>query len=378
MKIVRFHGTKINGYLDLDVKFNGELTFVTGINGSGKTTALNSIISLLMPRLDFLTMQDYERLSIEIEHESKRLALTSWKSKNGAQLFIDSFPDNPLTVVSIEWDETASLSRNREMEQSFFREQLSQNINHPVMQFIQSLPTPMFLGLDRRTTPQDESLHRYPPRTYLHNRPTRRNVFSQSLSQSLAEALGFAFENYRNSQKLKARVDDEFRRDLVLDLIDFTPLNFPPTIEMPSRDEFQKIDAAKKNLLRLPELLGISEEKITEKLGPLFKFFEDTERAVSKASRSKRSRPNDEDLLPMLAWSLNQIHLTKISSLSDRISKYNQKVDRCFRETRSFLDSLDLFFRDRALLHKSAERRGSPFPGQTYPTASVTGMPSAV
>ena len=33
---------------------------------------------------------------------------------------------------------------------------------------------------------------------------------------------------------------------------------------------------------------------------------------------------------------------------------------------------------DPALLHKSAERRGSPFPGQTYPTASVTGMPSAV
>lgn len=31
-----------------------------------------------------------------------------------------------------------------------------------------------------------------------------------------------------------------------------------------------------------------------------------------------------------------------------------------------------------ALLHKSVERRVSPFPGRTYPTASVTGMPSAV
>ena len=31
-----------------------------------------------------------------------------------------------------------------------------------------------------------------------------------------------------------------------------------------------------------------------------------------------------------------------------------------------------------ALLHKSAEGRGSPSPGQTHPTASVTGMPSAV
>jgi len=31
-----------------------------------------------------------------------------------------------------------------------------------------------------------------------------------------------------------------------------------------------------------------------------------------------------------------------------------------------------------ALLHKSGDGRGSPFPGRTYPTASVTGMPSAV
>ena len=31
-----------------------------------------------------------------------------------------------------------------------------------------------------------------------------------------------------------------------------------------------------------------------------------------------------------------------------------------------------------ALLHKSGDGQGAPFPGQTYPTASVTGMPSAV
>ena len=31
-----------------------------------------------------------------------------------------------------------------------------------------------------------------------------------------------------------------------------------------------------------------------------------------------------------------------------------------------------------ALLHKSADGRGPPFPGQTYATVSVMGMPSAV
>jgi transposase len=34
--------------------------------------------------------------------------------------------------------------------------------------------------------------------------------------------------------------------------------------------------------------------------------------------------------------------------------------------------------RPAALLYKSAEGRGSPFPGQIYPTTSVTGAPSAV
>ena len=41
-----------------------------------------------------------------------------------------------------------------------------------------------------------------------------------------------------------------------------------------------------------------------------------------------------------------------------------------------FWDGLD--GPDATLLHKSAEGQATPFPGQTYPTASVTGMPSAV
>ena len=33
---------------------------------------------------------------------------------------------------------------------------------------------------------------------------------------------------------------------------------------------------------------------------------------------------------------------------------------------------------ERALLHKSNDGQISPFPGRTYPTGSVTGMPRAV
>ena len=53
MKIKRFIGRSVNSYLHLDINFFNKLTFVTGINGSGKTSALNSIAALLLPKLDY-------------------------------------------------------------------------------------------------------------------------------------------------------------------------------------------------------------------------------------------------------------------------------------------------------------------------------------
>ncbi|MDR5650974.1 hypothetical protein [Ruixingdingia sedimenti] len=46
-------------------------------------------------------------------------------------------------------------------------------------------------------------------------------------------------------------------------------------------------------------------------------------------------------------------------------------------ETRFVEAAVNEFIRE-ALLHKSAEGRSSPFPGQTYPVTSVMGVPSAV
>ena len=67
---------------------------------------------------------------------------------------------------------------------------------------------------------------------------------------------------------------------------------------------------------------------------------------------ARRSKSLDA-LLPVLCLRMTSLHLTQ-----------QQKMAK-------------LPFR-AALLHKSGDRRISPFPGQTYPTVSVTGMPSAV
>lgn len=344
MRIIKFSGEKLNGYLDLDVSFRNDLTFVTGINGTGKTSALNSIVALLMPRLDFLTIQTYTTISIDIENDGISCKLSSRRTPNGAVLQASHIPDAQLELFAMDWDDSASTSRNREMEQGFYREQLARQSTHPILAFIQSLPTPMFLGLDRRALSLDENMHRYARPMYYRNK--RRNIFSQSLSQGLSEALTFAFETHRSAQRSKELLDARFRQDLVLDLIDFTPANFPPVLEQPLPDESARIEMAKRNLQRLPDLLNVPEELVSKKIDPLFKFLESTIASFKARKNKKGSRSSDDNIGDMFAWSFNKSHLNKISSISDRISTYNRQVDRLFGEITAFLKAINGFVVD--------------------------------
>lgn len=38
MKLKKFKGKQIRGYMDFDIEFDESLTFLIGINGTGKTT----------------------------------------------------------------------------------------------------------------------------------------------------------------------------------------------------------------------------------------------------------------------------------------------------------------------------------------------------
>ena len=340
MKIKRFTGRKVNGYLNFDIGFFDELTFITGINGTGKTSALNSIAALLLPRFDYLAREYFEKISLEISHQNVEVSLSAMKSGTKTELSCSLFPDEKFPVVEFDPPDTIPPHRVQEYEDEHYRNIFAQNVEHPVLNFIDGLPTLMYLGLDRRSLSignnRFRSGHRPIPRMR-----KRKNIFSRSLEEGLSEALILSRERFRKDRRREDFLDEKFRENLVLALIDFPPISFSGKLEKPSKEELSKIEEARTNLQRLPYLLNVGEEIISTKVNPMFKFLDEQLLRINRKTASK-----DEVINALIDWSYNKTQVTKINQLSEIVSKYNDGVKTIKKHTSDYLSTVNSFMRD--------------------------------
>lgn len=76
MKITTLKISKLHGFFDYEVKFNEDITFIYGENGSGKTTVLNILDNIVSGEIYKLFKYDFEKIQvyykkIEIEEENE-------------------------------------------------------------------------------------------------------------------------------------------------------------------------------------------------------------------------------------------------------------------------------------------------------------------
>ena len=87
MKIKRFIGKKVRGYMDFDITFNDGLNFLIGVNGTGKTTILRLLRGLIMPQPEFLKIIDYQYINVEY-YSDDDLDMNIDSEKNDKDLII--------------------------------------------------------------------------------------------------------------------------------------------------------------------------------------------------------------------------------------------------------------------------------------------------
>ncbi|WP_087499873.1 AAA family ATPase [Pseudomonas sp. SID14000] len=153
MKLIKFSASNVHEYLNFNIKFNNDVNFIAGLNGSGKTSALNIIAALLAPSLEDLGKITFSSSELSVLTDGGMpFSIHALQLDDHLGIFIegiDALADERI-IVSLD-----------DLKQSTDHSVTNKFRSNAVFKFISNLPSPMYLSLDRRfikeVTPYDNS-----------------------------------------------------------------------------------------------------------------------------------------------------------------------------------------------------------------------------
>ena len=353
MKLKHFIGKDIRGYMNFDIHFNDSITFLIGINGSGKTTILKLLSGLLGPSYIELAQIEFSYIELICERlnsDGERISICCRKKGDIIKLSLVGATGNK--VVEDEF-KIIPLPTSREQ---FAHEPFEMDrINRALIEFdslnvvgkIKDLKTPLFLGLNRRTDGRAASF--FEREAYYTSYSRHRNFNIEMLFDSVDKALNEIedmFHTYvrRNAQSQYA-ISEDFRRKVFSESFkvekDFLPsLDYRTYIKelknLESRREQLNIAIDKLDVPDLSSQFSTYFDSIEETLGNLIK--------TSPANNNEQ--PSAEHIHALLQWMIKFTQFEKIDNIIRYAEEYSYRIQKSRELLDRFIDSANLFFNE--------------------------------
>lgn len=322
MKIKKFTAKNVHGVIPFNIAFNADLTFLIGINGSGKTSALKLILGLISPSYLYLNLIDFETAELVCTSDNgKEIKITAKVSgeENGKltltyinenkDKFEDEFEKIPYRYIENKIDE--------EINERFAPHIRKFEISNVVKQ-IRGIATPIFLGLDRRINEEREKfLDRrrgvFPP--YQYNRMSQ----DDAINFSLRDIQELIFNYIRQLPFKQNRFTEEFKSKIFS-----TSFDFVESIEGLEKVDTNEIQSKKESVQKAIENLNIGD--INKKILEFFDKIQAVGETASPILKRKTGAKSKEEIDIINKWFVNSPQLRRINSIITLSQEYQSKI----------------------------------------------------
>jgi predicted ATP-binding protein involved in virulence len=344
MRILKFEGNKVHDYLNIDVEFNTDLSIVTGVNGSGKTTAIILLQAILCPNIKDLISIPFEKLELDINYQNKDYKIVVKTEKSIISISINHILESlKIDKRKLEELEYIQFKQKEGIETNDY---ILKGISpHPVLSFIQDLPSPIFIGLERRMddsqTDKDDFLleRRMFMNKSRHEISQYRRQYKGTLGISLLETEFLVQAMYKKLKKIEDGYTAAIQRQILLSYFDY--ITFDPKKDFADLNNYNE----KRNLLsRQQEIsdallkIGYDNNAFVQKLKP---FFDKLETLIDSIKPSENEKTGVS-----IEWLINRAQVDKLAQLVEIIDDFNNKTNKAFKPIRKFIEIINSFIKD--------------------------------
>lgn len=330
MKILHFFARKVHSTYNFDFDFHRDVTFLVGINGSGKTSALRLMQATLSMDVSTLFSIKFSELSLTIEREGKAYTIRIKNVGNALSFFFNCEDEVRLPLLSD--DERAIYAKNA---------RLDDHLDETRLLFLRSLPEearrlingekPLFLGLERRTGRYDDEYSDEDRKLNYRLTLRRENRDGLESCQSLIER---AYRQFRrlsdsnNSRLISVIIGSTF------DYIKFEPESLEAS-QKSSYLELQELVMRRKELENIAVDLG-GGNTLSDQIDQFFAQI--TEIFSEETFRRKGHSGFSIELL------MNKVQIQRFHKILAEMDRQKRIAEKVYAPIRSFVDSMNRFF----------------------------------
>lgn len=337
MKLTRFYANKVHDYMDFDINFNEDVNFLIGSNGSGKTTAIKMIKALLTPNISELLDINFESCGVVFSRNGKEKEIFFERKSRRGNEFSIHYDGSILTFSPPEIYHSERIYHNSESTHDSYLE-LESISNQEIFNKIRKLPTPIFLGVDRKSGNNPQVSSRAMRDNMMTSARARKNLARGVLGDALIETQLMIQDAYKGIRSLEEKQGGDLRDSILKSSFKFSSSSIVD-FESPGRNlsQVSQLINKKQEINNAIRKIVHTDESLSQEVD---NFFDNLESLLYELKTSK------DNATLNLNFIINQVQINRISDLVGVIDSYDKKIKEIYKPVNEFLKTINKFFSD--------------------------------